>query len=599
MAIARDERDEGVLERRLGRFGGSGARLQLVGRAGGDDAAAKDESDAVAILRLVHEVRGHDDGHAAPDHGVDVLPEPPPGQRVDARGRLVEEQHGRVVHHGAGERQALLEAQRQVARSAVEMRRELEAGDGAGEHPLPLRAREAIDAAEEVEVLADAQIAIEREFLRHVADPAPRRRSGAVEVEAFDEGGAGRRPHQAAHHLEGGGLAGAVGTEQAEHLAAPHGKRNVGDGGEAAEALGQAARLDRDAIPRTLHGAGCGGARRLVLGREHGEVGVLEARRHGADLGARCEVQQRCLRRARAVAHDEPEGAALHDRIGDLGPRADAGERGASAFAPGVGEKDAARHPLRQFCRRTGMKEPPVVQQQHVGAALGLVEIRCAPDDGDAVRDKLLHHAPQLAPRNRIDADARFVEQQDARRPHQRAGEPELLLHAARKPSGEPALEPLEVGEGEQTREALLALRPGDAAEIGVEVEILAHRQVLVEAEALRHVGGERVNRRRFSDRAEAAHGDRALVRQQQPADKAKERRFPGAVGPDEPGDAAGLDRGGEAVDRRHGAEPLANLAHRDERRHGRVPAGAANLTVTGMPWRRPSSGSATMTRRR
>jgi hypothetical protein len=46
---------------------------------------------------------------------VDQLPEAAARQRVDARGRLVEEQDRRLVQHRAAERQALLPAERQLA----------------------------------------------------------------------------------------------------------------------------------------------------------------------------------------------------------------------------------------------------------------------------------------------------------------------------------------------------------------------------------------------------------------------------------------------------------------------------------------------------
>ena len=98
------------------------AVLQLVGRALGDDAAPVDQADAVAILGLVEEVRRHHHRDAPLDHGVDVRPELAARQRVDARGRLVEKQHRRVVHDRAGQGQPLLEAQRQLAGVDVEIR---------------------------------------------------------------------------------------------------------------------------------------------------------------------------------------------------------------------------------------------------------------------------------------------------------------------------------------------------------------------------------------------------------------------------------------------------------------------------------------------
>ena len=86
--------------------------------------------------------------------------------------------------------------------------------------PLLLRAAgQAVGAAEEPQVLAHAEIAVERELLRHVADARARRRRGMAQVSPGDAQGAVAGRQQAAQHAEGGGLARAVGAQQAEHLA--------------------------------------------------------------------------------------------------------------------------------------------------------------------------------------------------------------------------------------------------------------------------------------------------------------------------------------------------------------------------------------------
>src|SRR5690606_11771075 len=53
------------------------------------------------------------------------------------------------------------------------------------------------------------------------------------------------RREEADQHLDRGGLAGAVGTEEAEHLAGCDGEGEVVDGGEAPESAGEAADRDR------------------------------------------------------------------------------------------------------------------------------------------------------------------------------------------------------------------------------------------------------------------------------------------------------------------------------------------------------------------
>ena len=78
--------------------------------------AVGDIGDPVAALGLVHVVGADQDRDAAGGERVDLLPELAPRLRIDARGRLVEQQQLRLVEHAGGERQALLPAAGQLAR---------------------------------------------------------------------------------------------------------------------------------------------------------------------------------------------------------------------------------------------------------------------------------------------------------------------------------------------------------------------------------------------------------------------------------------------------------------------------------------------------
>lgn len=96
-------------------------------------------------------------------------PELAPGDGIDAGGRFVEEKHFRFVEHGTGKRQPLLEAERQVLGRHVEDRAEVEDLAHQTDAFAFSRAGQPVDARKEIEVLDDAQITVEREFLRHVA----------------------------------------------------------------------------------------------------------------------------------------------------------------------------------------------------------------------------------------------------------------------------------------------------------------------------------------------------------------------------------------------------------------------------------------------
>ena len=90
------------------------------------------------------------------------------------------------------------------------------------------------------------------------------------------------------------------------------------------------------------------------------------------------------------------------------------------------------------------------MQQRHARAALGLVEIRRGHHDRDALAQELRQQLPELAARHRIDAGRRLVEQDERRLVDERAGERQLLLHAARQLAGQPRAERRELRHLEQ-----------------------------------------------------------------------------------------------------------------------------------------------------
>ena len=124
----------------------------------------------MAALGLVHVVGGDEHGDAFGGELVDLVPELAPRLGIDAGGRLVEQQQLRLRQDAGAERQPLLPAARQLAGELVGASREPEPPDGLGRRPP--RVRHAIDARHEFEILADRQVVVEAEALRHVADVA-------------------------------------------------------------------------------------------------------------------------------------------------------------------------------------------------------------------------------------------------------------------------------------------------------------------------------------------------------------------------------------------------------------------------------------------
>ncbi len=96
----------------------------------------------------------------------------------------------------------------------------------------------------QAEVLLGGEVAIERLVLEHEADvPADVVACGG-DVEAAHAGGAGGGSRERAEHVDRRALAGAVGAEETEDLAAGDAERNAADGLDLSVRLGEPGGLD-------------------------------------------------------------------------------------------------------------------------------------------------------------------------------------------------------------------------------------------------------------------------------------------------------------------------------------------------------------------
>ncbi len=175
-------------------------------------------------------------------HGVDLVPEIAPRLGIDAGGGFIEQQELRLMQQAGGERQALLPAARQRARQLVAAVVQAE--------PLQRRldplvaAVEAEDPRGELQVFLDGQVLVEPELLRHIADVALDFVGLLDDVVAKAGAAAGIRLQQAAQHADAGGLAAAVGAEEAVDLPARHLQRQIMHDRLAVETLAQALDVD-------------------------------------------------------------------------------------------------------------------------------------------------------------------------------------------------------------------------------------------------------------------------------------------------------------------------------------------------------------------
>ena len=181
--------------------------------------AVGDVRDLVAALGLVHVVGRDEHRHAGGRELVDLAPEFAPRLRVDTGRRLVEKQEIGLGKNAGAEREALLPAAGQRAGelelAALEpqpLDRLLRSADGIVE---------TIDPRHEFQVLLDREILVQAEPLRHVADAALDLVPLREDVVAEARSPSAVRREQSADHAQRGGLAGAVGTEEAVDLPAP------------------------------------------------------------------------------------------------------------------------------------------------------------------------------------------------------------------------------------------------------------------------------------------------------------------------------------------------------------------------------------------
>ncbi|CAM5527602.1 hypothetical protein SSTU70S_03289 [Stutzerimonas stutzeri] len=139
--------------------------------------------------------------------------------RVETVGGLIEDQHARIVEDRLRQSDAALEALGQCLDGLAEHLLQLHLRDRRLD-PLALgRATETAHLGDEFEEAAHAHVAITGRAFGQIADLALGLQRLRLDVVAEDAGAAGGRREEAGQHLHGGGLAGAVRAEKAQHLA--------------------------------------------------------------------------------------------------------------------------------------------------------------------------------------------------------------------------------------------------------------------------------------------------------------------------------------------------------------------------------------------
>ncbi|VGP40910.1 hypothetical protein SB00610_02110 [Klebsiella quasipneumoniae subsp. similipneumoniae] len=133
------------------------------------------------------------------------------------------------MHQRAGQRQPLLIAERQLVGGVAGNAVQTEGIAHAGDFVILRPAAQAVDAGEKAQVLLDAEVAVQRKFLRHIAQMLTRLAGADLKIHPQHQRFAGGGHQQAAHHFEGGGFTGAVLTHQRHHPARIDIQRGAGE----------------------------------------------------------------------------------------------------------------------------------------------------------------------------------------------------------------------------------------------------------------------------------------------------------------------------------------------------------------------------------
>src|ERR687887_250887 len=208
-----------------------------------DQPAGDDRHLVGQVLRLVHVVGGEQDRLAEVPQALDQLPGAPAGRRVEAGGRLVQEDQVGVADDAEGEVQAALLA----AGERLYPRPALVAETDQVDHLADV-AGAGVVAAEQADGLLDGQLAVEAGRLQHDADALAEVPLAALRVVAEHLDLAAAALAVALQDLDGGRLAGAVRAEEGEALALGDLEVDAAHGFQLAVALAEAGRPEPEQV---------------------------------------------------------------------------------------------------------------------------------------------------------------------------------------------------------------------------------------------------------------------------------------------------------------------------------------------------------------
>ncbi len=195
--------------------------LQRLGGALGNDTAVVDDAhpigEHVGLLEILR--RQEDRDATIGSQALHLLPQRGAALWVEAGGRLVEKEDPGAMDERQRQIEAALHAARVTAHPAVGGLGESHAREQGRGALAPLAAAHAVQRGLQLHVLGAGQKRVERRLLERGADRRSHRRALLHDVVAGHARRARGGRQQRGEHVDGGGLTGAVGAQEAVHLA--------------------------------------------------------------------------------------------------------------------------------------------------------------------------------------------------------------------------------------------------------------------------------------------------------------------------------------------------------------------------------------------
>ena len=215
------------------------------GSAQRDHVAFGVNRQAIAALGLFHQVGGDQHGDVFfVAQNLQVLPEVATRARIEAGGRLVEQQNRRMMQQSLGQFETALHAAGKVLGFFFRAIGESDAGEHLGHARLQCAAAQSVDVANQHQVFFGGELDVDALFLEDHADLVADSAGVLGDIASHDERASAGRNHQRRENAKRRGLAAAVGAQQAKNFRRTNFERHARQRGAVTVLMAQVLQLN-------------------------------------------------------------------------------------------------------------------------------------------------------------------------------------------------------------------------------------------------------------------------------------------------------------------------------------------------------------------